>query len=410
MSVYKRKRDGKKSEFYYFKFNYRGKVFRQCTETADKMVALAREREAYKAAVEGRWSTIEQRGMRQGGSAPVSKILEVYRAQGSLGRMTIVKNISALRNICRRAYPDVELEELAVHQLNDRAVRAYKTAMMAAAGADQLAQERAKVTANSTYRQARSIFADQMLRTFSDAGYDLTGIIEPFRSVPLFLVSTRQYRRPPVELLDRVLRAAFHGVDGQPSLREADPNAYKAFLLALGLGLRRNSASHARYAWIQEHKTASISQLMFRLQAPAGPEAAGQAKPQRILMLQVESDFRPKGRDECVIPMDDFVYQELMALQVALADPAAPHYILHGSLTERTDYVWDRLSAWMTALGWDRRMKAHELRKLFGAEVATSFGIYTAQRLLGHKDPGLTSSRYADLASVPDLKIFGAGA
>jgi hypothetical protein len=53
-------------------------------------------------------------------------------------------------------------------------------------------------------------------------------------------------------------------------------------------------------------------------------------------------------------------------------------------------------------------MKAHELRKLYGAEVASEFGIYAAQKLLGHKDPRLTSARYASLTELPDVNIFGA--
>jgi integrase len=128
---------------------------------------------------------------------------------------------------------------------------------------------------------------------------------------------------------------------------------------------------------------------------------------QRVLLVQIEDDFQPKGKDEQMIPMDDFLHNELQALRVPTADPNAPQYILHGNMTERCDDVWRRLSAWMRSLGWDRRMSAHELRKLYGSEVASAHGIYAAQKLLGHKDANLTSARYADITSMPNVKIFG---
>ena len=42
------------------------------------------------------------------------------------------------------------------------------------------------------------------------------------------------------------------------------------------------------------------------------------------------------------------------------------------------------------------------LRKQFGAMVASSAGLYAAQKLLGHSSPDLTSRIYADLISLPE--------
>jgi integrase len=44
------------------------------------------------------------------------------------------------------------------------------------------------------------------------------------------------------------------------------------------------------------------------------------------------------------------------------------------------------------------------LRKEFGAYVATSFGIFAAQRLLGHSSPAVTDAFYAGLVNLPELQ------
>lgn len=413
MSIYKRVRDGKASDFYYYKFEYQGKVIRKCAETANKYEAMAREREARTHAREGRWAAIRKMGMRQGGgSARMSDVLTVYRNRAAVTPTTIRQNISCLRTVCATLYT-TELEELSTADLTAKLVREYKAAALAAAGQDKVALESAKITANSTYAQARSLFSEAMLVCYADNNLELGDNIAEFRTVPLFDVARRQYKRPSLELLVKLLKLAFVGEGETKSLRDTDPNAYKAFLLCLGLGLRKAGASHARYSWITEQKSAPIAQLMLALraaQAPADQAAAIPAVPekaQRVLAIQIESDFQPKGKDETCIPMDDFVFAELEALRVANADPAAPAYFLHGNFSERTELVWRRLSAWMLSLGWERRMKAHELRKLYGAEVATAFGIYAAQTLLGHKDANLTSDRYAALTNMPDVRIFG---
>jgi integrase len=42
------------------------------------------------------------------------------------------------------------------------------------------------------------------------------------------------------------------------------------------------------------------------------------------------------------------------------------------------------------------------LRKQFGSYVATAFGLYQAQKLLGHSSPQITSDYYASLVELPE--------
>ena len=45
------------------------------------------------------------------------------------------------------------------------------------------------------------------------------------------------------------------------------------------------------------------------------------------------------------------------------------------------------------------------MRKLYGAQIATGYGLYVAQKLLGHTDPKITSDYYAALCSIPNVEV-----
>ncbi len=52
----------------------------------------------------------------------------------------------------------------------------------------------------------------------------------------------------------------------------------------------------------------------------------------------------------------------------------------------------------------------HRLRKQFGSELATSYGLFAAQKLLGHSSPTVTAKYYAAQTELPELthvKILG---
>ena len=61
----------------------------------------------------------------------------------------------------------------------------------------------------------------------------------------------------------------------------------------------------------------------------------------------------------------------------------------------------------LKAAGLVTRKKTHELRKLYGSIVAARHGLFAAQKLLGHKDPKVTSRFYAGLTDLPAVSIFG---
>jgi integrase len=42
---------------------------------------------------------------------------------------------------------------------------------------------------------------------------------------------------------------------------------------------------------------------------------------------------------------------------------------------------------------------------LTGLRLATGYGLYVAERLLGHSDPSVTADYYADLCEVPKVVV-----
>ncbi|MEA3188514.1 MAG: hypothetical protein QOD99_2344, partial [Chthoniobacter sp.] len=59
---------------------------------------------------------------------------------------------------------------------------------------------------------------------------------------------------------------------------------------------------------------------------------------------------------------------------------------------------------WLRAQGIKDAKPCHLLRKEFGSYVANAFGLFHAQKFLGHSSPAVTSSYYAGLIDLPELK------
>ena len=100
------------------------------------------------------------------------------------------------------------------------------------------------------------------------------------------------------------------------------------------------------------------------------------------------------------MPIQGDVLRILKEMRIPRVDDE-PAFLLEGDEAERLA-VWPRFSKWMQSVGWNRRKKAHELRKLYGSEVSKQAGISVAQDLLGHAHISTTKGFYvaAQTASV----------
>ena len=272
-----------------------------------------------------------------------------------------------------RAYrAGVDAESLGI--FSEQAVQRWRLAYVAQAG--NPAQERSRMTsANSTIRQARSLFANKIVRFLPDTRLPSP---RPFENVEFFPQQSARYfsRIDPKALL----RAA------QSELAENDPPAFLAMLLALAAGLRRGEIDSL--AWhqidferalirIEATESASLKTADSRGEVPIDPG-----------VVSILRGFRAKATGPFVIEADGGEYGPRVW---------GRHY--------RADAVFTRLNHWLRKHGVTARKPLHELRKELGALITAEHGIYAASRVLRHSTVATTAAHYTDLKMRPMIAV-----
>lgn len=230
----------------------------------------------------------------------------------------------------------------------------FKSAVLAGVE-DEVVKKSRKRTANGYLAGARSLFTDAARRVYRAAGL-IVPELAALAAEPDFRKVDTRYRLPEL----RVINAMF---DLGPRLRETDRNAYLAWLLALHAGLRKEEIGHCRRAWFSE------------------------TAPWKI-RVAADGEFNPKGH-EGETEVEPWVHDEIVRL-------GGEDYVLTGHASERCDDVFRRLNPLLRAAGMDREKPTHELRKLFGSYIASTRGLFVAQKFLRHQSAQLTSDDYAD--------------
>jgi hypothetical protein len=172
--------------------------------------------------------------------------------------------------------------------------------------------------------------------------------------------------------------------------RRPHPDAYAALLLALGAGLRANEIDKSRWSWLKTDPKGNY-----------------------YIEVAAEDDFKPKGADSRKIGIPAELQDALVKTRTDLVSP----YILGGAKSTtsssqgggfyRCPATIRAINTWLRERGVEAEDKfgkpLHALRKQFGSEVASTFGLFAAQKLLGHKSPAITAKHYAGLINLPVL-------
>lgn len=178
--------------------------------------------------------------------------------------------------------------------------------------------------------------------------------------------------------------------------RQPHPDAYCALLLGLHCGLRAREIDFAKWEWIADDSQG------LRIVIPEMDTADG---------------FRPKSGRKRRVPLQREVYEALLKART----DASPYIIGGGLGTEkalaglgyRSPDTFRKLNLWLRQRGVEkgkvRGHPLHTLRKEYGSYIASQFGLFAAQAVLGHQDPKITSTHYAGLKSLPAVASFGAG-
>ena len=182
-----------------------------------------------------------------------------------------------------------------------------------------------------------------------------------FLSQPKTKAPPVSYTLPPKALIDRTWELS-------RELATLAPRAHSAFIMAATGGLRVKEILGFRQEWV------------FGANCKL-------TKPEPTLTIPgSENLFQTKSRKARTIPVG----------KAFLA--AACEGITESAIATLNTWMKDKV-------GWTTQKGAHELRKLYGAQVATGYGLYVAQRLLGHSDPSITAAYYADLCEVPRVVV-----
>jgi len=230
------------------------------------------------------------------------------------------------------------------------------------------AEQDARRSANAATVNGRSVFEKHLL---ADNLYPNLPDISGFKAVGLlkFVPQTFKYN-----VIAPWCEKVFANL---PELRESDPAAYLFIRLAAGTGLRRGEISEARNSWI------------------TGPEGS------REIQVQPTETWIPKGRKERTVPLGEDIYHDILALT-----DGSEWIIPASNENQRKSGIPKRINEWMISLGWPFEKKLHELRKWFGAQVATQTrSLFAAQRILGHASSDTTDRYYADIVKPPEYTI-----
>jgi integrase len=267
--------------------------------------------------------------------------------------------------------------------------------------------ESVKVSCNAMLRNTAAIFSRQMLSEYRSRGLTL---MNPFEGQKLRRIKLKSYSPMNRDMLNTTWQDAAKLRDGnpetpapakitrqpaekakrwkEPDFRLPQPGAYVLLLLELGLGLRRHEADKAQWDWFFT-------------------DANGR------YYLEVKSTpyFVPKSKESRVIPVEKLLYDAIQGTR----EQVSP-FIVRGRLPKRYEsghepknivYRCDQhhrtLALWLRRHGIADEKPCHTLRKEFGSYVATAFGLFHAQRMLGHSSPQVTEQFYAGLTQLPEL-------
>ncbi len=244
------------------------------------------------------------------------------------------------------------------------------------AGGNEAKARAARNSANSMVRMGKGLFAKRLLRMVQSR-ITLPSPL-PFDGVDLFPRQSMRYTS--TINIETLLTAA------RDDLALKDSEAFKAFVLCLFCGLRRNEADKLRWSSVD---------------FDAG-----------VIRISAQTDFAPKAETSLGdIPIDPELSAILRGLRakepqsvyVLNADaakrkfkvPREPSKTVVNWAAYRAQETFTRLAVWLRAHDVKARTPLHTLRKEAGSLICEKHGLFAASRFLRHADVAITAQHYA---------------
>ena len=250
-------------------------------------------------------------------------------------------------------------------KLTPARIQEWKLAFIKRAGNDPIKIRSARTSANSILRCAKSLFSKEIIRHL--AHIELPNPL-PFDGVEFEPRQNTKYFST-IQIPELIAAA-------RKELAETRPEAFKILLLALFCGLRRREIDlleWTSFGWENSE-----------------------------LRIQPTRFFTPKSQDSIgSVPFE----AELLALFRGYHAKRTGPFVIESDRPPRPDasYNYYRAEVDFTFLAnWLRQHDVqgfkplHVLRKQFGSEICSNFGIYAASRALRHSSIAITAAYYTD--------------
>ena len=243
-------------------------------------------------------------------------------------------------------------------------VNKWRIAFVRKAGKNPMKQRQKRISCNSMMRQAKSLFSPELLAHVAMHKPDKL----PFDGVAFYGRESMRYNSTvDIEALIS---------DAVRELSQDKEEELKIFLLATMAGLRRNEIDKLQWQ-------------AFRWN-------------DGVIRIETTKHFAPKTSDSGGdVPID----KELAALFQGWRAKATGSFVIEAdrepvsgaSYTHyRAQQHFDALIKWLHKKGVTAEKPLHELRKEFGSQLCSKYGIYTASRMLRHADIAITAQHYLD--------------
>jgi integrase len=356
-------------------------------ETPNKENAAARARDIYQLARAVGWDAVLQKyrpkNFETKSNLAVGQFIALAQSVADVEKVTLRGYVGALRKIISDVFDlDSGNKKFDAHgggnrewlervyavrlaSLTPHRVQQWKRSFLLKASQDPVSQRAAKVSVNTFMRQARSLFSPKILKHLS--GVALPDPL-PFAGVEFEPRQSLKYRT--VFDVESLIAKA------REELALGYPEAFKAFLLAVMVGLRRKEID------LLEWDSFLWESGVVRVQATQHFDAKTEDSLGDVAvdgeLLELFRGYRARATSAFVIESD-----------------GQPRSGVSYSFYRCQD-VFDRLTTWLRKNGVKTNKPLHTLRKEFGSQVCALHGVHAASRQLRHADIAITNMFYTD--------------
>ena len=270
----------------------------------------------------------------------------------------IASDITGSKGGSRDAW-DIKLETLTSER-----IEAWRTKFIKRA-TNPLKEKSARVSANSFILQARALFNKETLARVRD----VVEIPEPVPFSGIKVEGMRVARYRATFDFAALIESA------RSELAERAPEQFKIFLLAAMAGLRRNEIDKLPWSAFR------FDEGLIRIEATEHFRAKSQSSEGDVLvdpeLIEIFRGFHARRKGDFVIESD-----------CVPSAAAYDHYRCHREL--------GALLAWLRAHGVVSRTPLHTLRKEYGSQINSRFGLTAAQEMLRHANIHTTATHYVE--------------